>query len=116
MNFLESREKVLRVAQIISEKKGENIVIIDVSKVLGITDFVLICTGSTPLQRRAIKRTIEEEMEKLGFTPKGVEGREGTGWTLLDYYDFIVHIFSPRAREFYGLEELYQNLPKITEF
>uniref|UniRef100_A0A7C3MHS5 Ribosomal silencing factor RsfS n=1 Tax=Dictyoglomus thermophilum TaxID=14 RepID=A0A7C3MHS5_DICTH len=116
MNFLESREKALRVAQIVSEKKGENIVIIDVSKALGITDFIIICTGATPLQRKAIQRTIEEEMEKLGFTPRGVEGREGTGWTLLDYYDFIVHIFSPRAREFYGLEELYQNLPKITEF
>lgn len=116
MVFLESREKAIRVARIVLEKKAENVIIIDVSQISGLTDYLVICTGLTNTQRKAIQRSIEEEMEKLGFTPRGIEGREGTGWTLLDYYDLIVHIFSPRAREFYDIESLYENVPKITEF
>lgn len=116
MNFLKSKEKAIKVAQILLEKKAENVIIIDVSQISGITDYLVICTGLTNTQRKAIQRSIEEEMEKLGFTPRGIEGREGTGWTLLDYYDLVVHIFSPRAREFYSLESLYENVPKITEF
>ncbi len=116
MKLLESKEKALLIAKMASDKKAENVVIIDVTKISGIADFIIICTGMTPVQRKAIQRNIEEEMEKLGYIPRGIEGKEGTGWTILDYNDVIIHVFSPRAREFYGLEELFNNVPKITEF
>ncbi|MGB9856906.1 MAG: ribosome silencing factor [Dictyoglomaceae bacterium] len=113
---MESKEKAFFVARLILDKKGNDVVVLDLTNISGITDFFIICTGTTPTQRRAIQRTIEEEMSKLGYRPRGIEGREGSGWLLLDYYDFIVHIFSPKAREFYKIEELYKNAPQYTEF
>jgi ribosome-associated protein len=113
---LDSKEKALLVARLVSDKKADDVVVFDLSNISGITDFFIICTGATPAQRKAIQRAIEEEMEKLGYRPRGIEGREGSGWLLLDYYDFIVHIFSPKAREFYKIEELYQNVPQYKEF
>lgn len=113
---MNSKEKVFHVARLILDKKGFDVIILDLSDISGITDFFVICTGMTLTQRRAIQRAIEEEMDKLGYKPRGIEGKEGSGWLLLDYNDFIVHIFSQKAREFYKIEELYKNAPQYTEF
>lgn len=113
---MDSKEKAFLVARLIISKKGDDVVILDVTNISGITDFFVICTGSSPTQRKAIQRVIEEEMDKLGFKPRGIEGKEGSGWLLLDYNDFIVHIFSPKARDFYKIEELYQKAPQYREF
>jgi len=96
------------LARIISDKKGEDIVIFDLRDISPITDFFVIATGLSDIHNKTIAEYLTE-YEK----PDHIEGLEEGGWILLDYIDVIVHIFSKEAREFYGLERLWGDAPQV---
>ena len=93
----------------LQEKKGNNIVSIDLRNIgSAFADFFVICHGSSNRQVDALADSVEEEMRKvLGEKPKHREGGEAAEWVLLDYYNVVIHIFSEEKRKFYALEELW---------
>ena len=97
-----------------SAKKAERIVILDVSKQLVITDHFVICSGNTDRQVRTIADEVERELHATrGIKPYRREGeREGT-WILLDYVDFVVHVFRKEERDYYELERLWSDATKV---
>jgi len=106
-----------RLAQLIASYAGDAKAIdpveLDLRDVLGYTDYFLICTGNTDRQAKAIHDRIHEGMKKEhGVLPRRVEGLAEARWILMDYLDVVVHVFTPDAREFYRLEQLWGEAPK----
>jgi ribosome-associated protein len=86
---------------------------LDLREVLAYTDYFVICSGNTDRQTKAIHDRIHEGMKKdHGVLPRRVEGLSEARWILMDYLDVIVHVFTPEAREFYRLEQLWGEAPK----
>ena len=83
--------------------------LLDLRKTSAFTDYFLMCTGGNPRQVQAIADSVEQALKAQKVRPTHVEGYERAEWVLLDYFDFIVHVFSPQARQFYGLERLWGN-------
>ena len=99
---------VLEAAEAASAKKAERIVILDVSEQLVITDYFLICSGNTQRQVRTIADEVERRLrEEQGMKPFRREGEREARWVLLDYVDFVVHVFHTDDREYYDLERLW---------
>ena len=95
-----------------AEKKAIDIVELDLREVLGYTDYFVVCAGNTDRQTKAISDGILEGMKRdHGITPRRVEGLPEARWILLDYLDVVVHVFTPEAREFYRLEQLWGEAP-----
>lgn len=95
------------------EKKAEDVAVLDLRKAAGFTDFFVICTGSNPRQIGAIVDAVERAVrEECGEKPTLVEG-EASRWVLLDYFDFLVHVFNPESRTFYDLERLWGSAERI---
>jgi ribosome-associated protein len=106
-----------RLAQLVAgyaaDVKAVDPVELDLRDVLGYTDFFVIATGNTDRQTKAIHDRIHEGMKKEhGVLPRRVEGLAQARWILMDYLDVVVHIFTPEAREFYRLEQLWGEAPK----
>jgi ribosome-associated protein len=95
------------------DKKAGDVVIMDLRKASSFTDFFVLCTGQNMRQVKAIAEAIEAELKKDGLKPSLVEGYNKAEWVLLDYFDFIFHIFTPSTREFYGLERLWGSAERI---
>jgi len=95
------------------DKKALDLVVLDLRKAAGFTDFFLIGTGGNPRQIRAIADGIIDALAGDGVKPAHVEGYDRSEWILLDYFDFIVHIFARETRLFYGLERLWGNADRI---
>jgi len=92
------------------DKKAADVVVLDLRKTGGFTDFFVICTGNNPRQITAIAEGIEERLRSdLGERPALSEGSDKSEWILLDYFNFVVHVFSRDCRAFYGLERLWGN-------
>jgi ribosome-associated protein len=90
-------------------KKATAMTLLDLRKTGAFTDFFLMCTGGNPRQVQAIADAVEQALKSQKVRPTHVEGYGRAEWVLLDYFDFIVHVFSPQARQFYGLERLWGN-------
>lgn len=86
---------------------------LDLRKTAAFTDFFLICSGSNPRQVHAIADAVEEALKARKVRPTHVEGYQRAEWILLDYFDFVVHVFSTSARQFYGLERLWGEAIRI---
>jgi ribosome-associated protein len=111
----EGNTLVTQAAAAAAAKKAERIVILDVSKQLVITDYFVICSGNTDRQVRTIADEVERQLAAHKVKPYRREGqREGT-WILLDYVDFVVHVFRKEERDYYELERLWSDAP-ITHF
>ena len=95
------------------DKKAVDIVLLDLRKAAGFADYFLICSGTNARQIRAIADAIIEALAATGSKPAHVEGYDRSEWILLDYFDFIVHIFAPEPRVFYGLERLWGNAERV---
>jgi len=95
------------------EKKGENIVVIGLKEVSSFTDYFLLISGNSSRQNLAIYENIEKELKKEDIYPLHVEGKENAEWILMDYGNFILHIFSKETREYYSLEKLWGDGPKL---
>lgn len=107
LNILEVAHQMVDV---IADKKGENIVLMDLRGHTIITDYFLICSGSSERQLKAIVESVQDEIKKnLGVYPRRVDGDALSGWVLLDYNDIIVHAFAPEVRSHYDLEGLWED-------
>jgi ribosome-associated protein len=95
------------------DKKAIDLAVLDLRKAAGFTDFFLICSGTNPRQIRAIADAVMETLAQDGAKPAHVEGYDRSEWILLDYFDFIVHIFAPETRVFYSLERLWGNAERV---
>ena len=96
------------------EKKAEDISILEMEKASGaFTDYFVVCSGTNPRQIQAISDEVESRLEKAGLRPVHVEGYKQAEWVLLDYVDFVVHVFSPQARRYYDLERLWKSAKKL---
>jgi ribosome-associated protein len=90
------------------DKKATDVVVLDLRNAGGFTDYFVICTGGNPRQIQAIADSVEDTLRtELGERPALVEGVERSEWVLLDYFNFVVHVFSRDCRSFYGLERLW---------
>lgn len=99
------------IIKAIQEKKGENIVSLDLRKIHeAVSDFFIICEASSHVQIKAIADFVEEELKKnCGEKPYRHEGRQALQWVLIDYVNIVVHIFLPEARRFYRLEDIWHD-------
>jgi ribosome-associated protein len=89
------------------DKQARDLIVLDLRKAAGFTDYFVIGSGTNPRQIRAIADAVMESLAALGAKPAHVEGYDRSEWVLLDYFDFVVHIFAPETRVFYGLERLW---------
>lgn len=111
---MKTKESLKKVLEVIEAKKGEGLVVLDVTEISSFTDFFVICHGNNPRQCRAISEGIRERLKAdAQLSPSHVEGATDGEWILMDYLDFIVHIFSEQAREFYKLERLWSDGKQI---
>lgn len=94
-------------------KKAEDVVILEVSKSCSFTDFFLICGGTNPRHVQAITDEIELRLKKHGSRAHHIEGYSQAEWVLMDYVDFVVHVFSQKARIYYDLERLWRSARRL---
>ena len=104
---------VMAAVQGALDKKAEKLELLDLRDGLAFTDFFIICTGNNVRQVQAIADGIQEALRENGVRPALIEGYNRAEWILLDYFDFIVHIFMPQTRDFYALEKLWGDAKKI---
>src|ERR1043166_7155943 len=112
---LQTRQQVAHAVKAIEGKKGEDVVILEMDKSSGaFTDYFVVCSGTNPRQIQAIADDVQKILAEDGQRPNSVEGYNQAEWVLLDYVDFVLHIFSERARKFYDLERLWKSARKLT--
>lgn len=95
------------------DKKASGVVVLDLKKAGAFTDYFVICSAANPRQVQAIADAIEEALKAQKQRPSLVEGYARAEWILLDYFDFIVHIFTPATRDFYALERLWGDAKRV---
>lgn len=109
-----ARDWVLEAAAAAASKKAERIVILDVSRQLVITDYFVICSGTNERQVRTIAEEVEKRLAAVfSMKPFRSEGEREARWVLLDYVDFVVHVFLREQREYYDLERLWSDAPAL---
>ncbi len=109
------RKQVAAAITACEEKKASDIATLALDKEhSGFTDYFVICSGSNPRQIQAICDEVEQRLSRSGLRPTHTEGYRQAEWVLLDYVDFVVHIFSERARKFYDLERLWKSAKRLT--
>ncbi len=106
-------EKLKLIKRLLEDKKAEDIVILDVSKLTNIADFFVIASANSPVHARALADFLIDEAEKAGYTVDHVEGVEFGNWILIDLLDVIVHIFTPEWREYYGIEWIWSEAGRV---
>jgi len=120
INFTANKETIIDTLKsvklartVIDEKKGEDIVILDVRNVSTVTDYYVICTGNNTRHLKAIADDGEKQLALQGVKLYRQSGTPESGWMIIDYLDFVVHIFSEKARKHYALETLWKDAPKV---
>jgi ribosome-associated protein len=112
---VDSKEKALRAMAALVDKRAVEPMLLDMREITLITDYFLICSGTSNVHIRALGEAAVEALEEMGLRPHGVEGREEARWVLLDYGDLIVHVFAQEEREFYALERLWGDAARVAE-
>lgn len=112
MTAAELPPPVRRAAELARELKARDVVGLDLRGISSATDFFLLASGRSDVQVRAIAEHVVEELKKEGTRAEHVEGLQGGRWVLVDYIDFVVHVFHPQARSFYQLESLWGDAPR----
>ena len=95
------------------DKKATGVVVLDLKKAGAFTDYFVICSAANPRQVQAIADAVEDALKGQKQRPSLVEGYARAEWVLLDYFDFVVHVFSKQARDFYGLDRLWGSATRI---
>ncbi len=108
----EAPEGVRRAAELALERKAQGVVVLDLRGISSATDFFVIASGTSDVQVKAIAEHVVVELKKDEVRPSHVEGMNGGRWVLLDYIDFVIHVFHPQARDFYQLENLWGDAPR----
>lgn len=109
----DSRQFALECARIAEENKAENVVLLDLRDRSSICDYFIICTGTSDRQMRTIADYIDEFADKTGNERFNLSGYDQAHWILLDYVDVIIHIFDPDSRQYYDLELLWGDAPRL---
>jgi len=110
---LTTRKKILHAVNAALEKKAVNIVILNIKNITSFADYTVICSGTSDRQVQSIASSIEGSMKKAGTLPLGIEGAKGGRWVLMDYADIVIHVFYEPVREFYDIERLWSDAPKM---
>lgn len=114
MNRNELRSQVALAVRACHDKKAENITVLQLDEqASGFTDYFVVASGSNPRQVQAIADDVDQKLSAVGVQPKHIEGHDQADWILMDYVDFVVHIFSESARKFYGLERLWKSAKRL---
>jgi ribosome-associated protein len=114
MKKTELKKQVTAVIQACLDKKAEEISILEMEKGPGaFTDYFVLCSGTNPRQVQAIADEVELRLKSTGVRPAHVEGYRQGEWILVDYVDFVVHVFSEKARKFYDLERLWKTAQRL---
>ena len=114
MNQAQSEQLARDLAAIADSKKAEELVVLDMRELVAYTDFLVICTARSERQARAIVDEVRlREKREAGLLPGGVDGGGDAGWTILDYLDCVLHVFTPEARKRYELEDLWRDAPRL---
>ena len=106
-------EPIAEAVRAAASKKASDIVVLDLRKAAGFTDYFVICTGQNTRQIRASADAVEDTLGREHVKPAHVEGYKGADWILLDYFDFVVHVFTEQTRAFYELERLWGNASTV---
>jgi ribosome-associated protein len=104
-------DEVARAVELAADRKASDMMVLDLRGISNATDYFLIVSGTSDMHVRSIAEHILDEMKKEGVRPSHVEGLRAGRWVLMDYIDFVVHVFHPAAREFYQLERLWGDAP-----
>src|SRR5215469_7327060 len=108
------KKQILEAIAACHEKKAEDLTLLELDKNSGaFTDYFLICSGTNPRQIQAISDEVELRLKRAGVYPNNIEGHKQAEWVLIDYVDFVVHIFSETARRYYDLERLWKSAKKL---
>ena len=107
------RERACQIANILDNKKAEDIKILHIGDLTSIGDYFIVATGNSSTQVKALSDEVDRVLSSEGIEPKRIEGLSGASWILMDYYEVIVHIFQKETREFYQLERLWADAPVI---
>jgi len=106
-------DKAMLCLQVVGEKKALSPVLMEVRKLSSITDYFLVASGNSSRQVQAIVRHVSKRLKENGFRPHGIEGEQEGHWVLMDYGDVVIHIFYQPFREFYDIEGLWVEAPRI---
>ena len=112
-DHLDTREYAVLAAEAAADKKAADVVVLDVAAVLVITDYFVIATGNTARQVKVMADEVEARLKDAGLPALGREGERDRQWVLLDFGDLVVHVFQPQTREFYRLERLWGDVPRL---
>jgi len=110
---LNSLEKSKACALLAHEQKAIDLVVLELIGTTALADYFLVCSGTSERHTQAMADHIEKSLKQSGVLPLGVEGRTGGKWILMDYGDVIIHVFQETEREFYDLEALWSDCPRI---
>jgi len=105
--------EVARAVRAALDKKALDVVVLDLRQTPAFTDFFVLCSGASQRQVKAIADAVEESLRAAKARPAHVEGYDRAEWVLMDFFSFIVHVFTPQTREFYGLERLWGDAERI---
>ncbi|HEU4451643.1 MAG TPA: ribosome silencing factor [Longimicrobium sp.] len=108
---LELPKEVARVVDLLFDRKALDVTLLDLRGISSATDWFIVATGTSDTHVGAIADNVIDEMKKEGVRPLNVEGAREGRWVLVDYFDFVLHVFHPQAREFYQLERLWGDAP-----
>jgi ribosome-associated protein len=108
-----SLEAARLAARAAASKQGESVAILDVRELITITDYFVITSGSSDRQVKTIAEEVETSLKAAGVRPVRVEGESGARWILIDYVDLVVHVFHEEERDYYRLETLWQDAPRV---
>ena len=109
----ETMEPLRTAARAAADKKAFQIVALEVSELTSYTDNLLICSGASDRQVLAIADEVQLQLKEAGRRPLHVEGQRRSAWVLLDYGDFVIHVFTEERRAYYGLDGLWGDAPKV---
>ena len=109
----DAKKSVLLCVNTLLEKKAKDLVIINVKEISSFADYLVICSGASDRQVRALSSFIQEKLKKSGMLPLGIEGEDYGQWVLMDYVDVVIHIFLEPARKLYDLEKLWMEAPRM---
>lgn len=105
-------DSVRRAAELALDRKAHDVAILDLRGISTATDFFVLASGTSDVQVKAIADHVVDDLKKQNVRPQHVEGLRGARWVLIDYVDFVVHVFHPQARDFYQLENLWGDAPR----
>lgn len=105
--MMEPRNLAFRIAELLTDKKAENVTVIDISPKASFADYFVLASGSSERQMMALTENIEDLLEPEGIFPKNVEGKRSSGWILMDYGDVVVNVMTSEMREKYNIEKIW---------